>query len=650
MKWFRPECQRAVEKAGTCALTLSPELYRRHRQDADTVELAGPRHITRTSNGNLYCSGTTILYRVVLKYPAQVQPLAGSHTAGSVNKDRCALKNARFTSLGGVAIIDDNYRGRLELLVCDTGSKALVSVHVQFNSDGGSATISTTGSWASPVSLSKFDSELAFLDACRMDDSGHFAFTAADSRGVFLAKLKSARRERLDRKVDSPAVPVCYRLTLVSVVKNDDVLYRPVCLAWKEATQVYVTDCGSDDVKVRAKPGVKIVSFTAGGAVDVLCDSKDVGVPFGISVCESGTGDVIVSDMAGDRLVRIDEKLQATTLAGGHGRRTVDGSGHCCQFNQPKGITTHGNALFVVCGDNSLRLFSPLKQLGVFMATARKFAQTWGILDPRERRHADLRALRRNLSWVGLEAELAGLAIDRDAWFDERRADLRLKADAKAMKGPEGIVPYSTLKAWQLNLRSVCAISTYLTDAGLSEYIAGLRPSQMHSMNVELIYADQALSAFERKQNMKSYINGCDTNRFEKIKRRTTRHFAAVTSDRPFYFSWAFGMTEEAIRASLREDTRLSERTARKESEAKEGKDRERKDGEQNEKEKAPASMLKVFNIVKRQPEMRLRDVYKRKPQHHLYITSIDPLPGGDPNIKDYLLSAGMCCFCCARR
>ena len=517
-----------------------------------------------------------------------------------------------------------DFVGRLELLVCDTKAKSMVSVHIQFNSSGGSGTVSTSGSWVSPVVWSGVDGSAAFIDVCRMDNRLRFALTAEDSRSVLLTQLKPNKRQRLaGSKAGSPLFPVDYSLTQIASVGNSDVLYRPVCLLWKDASEVYVTDFGPDpdtDSRTAAKPGVKIVSFADGGGVDVL--TEECGIPFGIG--QSTSNGIVVSDIKTDRLLAIDEKdSQVKVLAGAGERKTVDGPALSSHFNQPKGIAVHGNTAFVACGD-TLRLFTPLGEQAKFMTNALRLARLHGILDPRERRDAEKRQHARGLLWSEYEKELKAIVADKEDWYAERRRDLGLKSKDANMKGPEGVLPHSALKAWQRNLRSVQAISKYFLDAGCEDYLPHLRSSQLNDMPVETIYGDQALTAYDRKEDAKSYTANRDRNRFEKLKAATGLHFAYVTNARPFYFAsrMRLDMTEAELRSLILKQIRVR--------------------GRKELSDIAPSTAMKgIAHVLRKQPEQRLRDIYKRGPTYRMFVSAVDPLPEGDPDTKDYLLEKG---------
>ena len=366
-----------------------------------------------------------------------------------------------------------------------------------------------------------------------------FAFTTEDSRRVYLAKLKEQEGQ--------------YTLTWLKTVGNADVLYRPVCLVWKAKDEVYVSDLGPPaGIETKAQAGVKMVSFEGkAGYVDIL--SEQCGQPFGIA--RSKSHGVVVSDTKTDRLLAIDEK-RVVSVAGAGERKTVDGTGNSGHFNQPKGIAMTGDVAFVVCeGDNSLRLFSESNAQVRFMAEVLLFARIHGILDPSDRRSADKRAIARGTTWTEYESKLKELCDKRTAWAVERRDELGLKKDTAALKGPEGIVPFSSsIRAWNQNLQSATAISKYITDIGCAEYIAYLDPAQNNDMPVEHIFAGQALTAYDRKEDQRSYTSNRDANRFEKLKASCSDlQFAYVTDPKSQYHLTRprFVLSEQELREGL---------------------------------------------------------------------------------------------------
>ena len=564
---FRPECTAAVRKAKTAILTLHPERYRPWKQRPEPPQMNGLRFVTQVRSGNLFLSGSTALYRAVLKYPLTVTVAAGSTASGTVTK-KVSLGKARFTRLGGSAVINDHF-GRLELLVCDPGSSTLVSVHIHFKSTGGSATVSARDSWVAPVRVLKFSCDLAFQDVCAMGNL-RFALTAENSAAVFLAQLVSEGSRRLGGQIDSPAVPVRYMISMRAEVKAP-VLCRPVCLVWKAENQVFVTDLGhvgpasgSSSTAPTKSGGIRTVTFDSNGNGKVSALTDNCGQPFGIG--QSKTHGLIVSDVKSDRLLSVGHDGNVQVFAGGGTRQTVDGTGASGHFNCPRGLVVEGNSVFVVCEDNSLRLFTFLEEQAKFMESSLAFAQMWGILDPRERRKPEARAERRDLSWNELITGLTSWVADKNAWFVEARERLGLKAKAADLKGPEGVLPFTTFKGIQRNLKAVTAIRQYLADIGCDSYVDHLKPFLLNSMPVETIFAGQALTAYDRKEDMKTYTANLDRNRFEKLKQRTVLPFAYYTDSNPQYWEAPsnFEIDESVIRKLFQSQDRSTERKRRR--------------------------------------------------------------------------------------
>ena len=88
MRAFRQDCIDGVALAHSILLTLAPERYRKWKQESETPDLDGVRFILHVRNGNLYISGTTCLYRVVLHYPIRLSIVAGSSTPPAFSKPR----------------------------------------------------------------------------------------------------------------------------------------------------------------------------------------------------------------------------------------------------------------------------------------------------------------------------------------------------------------------------------------------------------------------------------------------------------------------------------------------------------------------------------------------------------------------------------
>lgn len=622
MMILRPELVNTVRQASSILFTLHPEIYRPWKQYVEPPALNEPRHVMQVRSGNLYISCNQYLVRSVLHYPMQSEIIAGSADRAGTVKRKTRLGSAKFTKLGGCSFIRDEW-GRLELLLADTGAKSLVSLHVQFKSNGGSATVDQANSWAAPVSLTNFEGD-EFLDLCRMGNM-KFAFTTRNKHCVFLGQLSNKTETTLSSgdgggQADSVKVADAFQFALRCTVDDYAKLSRPVSLCYADVDQVYVTDASCSPSG--SKAGVKLIHFVKGDAkstIDVV--TTECGVPLGIGQLDNG--DVVVSDSKSDTLKAINVNTGAVRLyAGGGVRKRQDGTGKTGHFCAPKGIAVEGDTVYVVCGDGSVRMFTFLEETARYMEKIWSYARAYGVLDPSERRKPGVRdELRRD----GIDAcitKLDTIVQDHKEWKKQRKLELGMPSRAQDMKGPEGVPPMQAQNGWIQNFNALKTLSAYFKAIGRAEFADSLLVAFMNSMAVEHIFAGQIRSIYDRKETAKMFLSNRDRNRWEKIKSRAILPHAYCTSDRKEQYL----IHDVKINIDLSDLRDLWQTRASARSVQSRLPDRN-----------PPLSVKMLVHIASRQREQANRDKLRRPPGLPLHLPSVQPSSDAiDDN--DYLL------------
>ena len=135
----------------------------------------------------------------------------------------------------------------------------------------------------------------------------------------------------------------------------------PHGVAVDAAGNVYVADHGNEKIR-KVTPGGVVTTFAgsgAAGSADGTGAAASFSSPFGVAVDRSGN--VYVSDSAGNRIRKILPGGLVTTLAGSGAQGSADGTGTAASFALPHGVAVDGAGNVYVADrqNNRIRRIAP---------------------------------------------------------------------------------------------------------------------------------------------------------------------------------------------------------------------------------------------------------------------------------------------------
>lgn len=125
---------------------------------------------------------------------------------------------------------------------------------------------------------------------------------------------------------------------------------------------IFVADSANNTIrKVTAAGTVSTFAGTAGsqGSADGTGSAARFTEPFGVAVDTSGN--LYVADTSNNRIRKITAAGVVTTLAGGSGQGSTDGTGTAARFNEPRGVAVDGSGNVYVADyqNHTLRKITP---------------------------------------------------------------------------------------------------------------------------------------------------------------------------------------------------------------------------------------------------------------------------------------------------
>jgi hypothetical protein len=150
-------------------------------------------------------------------------------------------------------------------------------------------------------------------------------------------------------------------------------LLNPTGVTVDASGNIYLADGGDHTVrKVSASGAVTTLAGGSGlaGSADGTGTSARFVYPFAIAV--DGNGNVYVTDIGNHNIRKITAGGSVTTLAGGAGAGSLDGSGSAAQFSFPEGIAVDASGTVYVSDTNNhtLRKISPAGAVTTFAGVA----------------------------------------------------------------------------------------------------------------------------------------------------------------------------------------------------------------------------------------------------------------------------------------
>ena len=224
-----------------------------------------------------------------------------------------------------------------------------------------------------------------------------------------------------------------------------------------------------------------------------------------------------------------------SVLAGGGAHS--DGPALDGRIDTPKGLVVEGATVFVVCGNTKLRMYGRSEELVHYLASCLKFAQAWGILDPREKNSMSDRERIRGIDFASGIRALEEIQEDRDEWYVEARERLQLPAIAVGMKGPEGVPCFLTYRAWRSNTSQVKKLEEFVRIAASPEHAKHVALSRLNSIPTEHLFGAVVNLDYQRTETMETYVPLVDRHRDEFLKSQCRNDFAHVTQVNPVYWN-----------------------------------------------------------------------------------------------------------------
>lgn len=257
--------EKVVIAGGPLVHTLAPELHRPWKQPKENEKwhLKNARFLFQSRNGNLFVSCSTYLLRAQLSYPIAITLLAGKPNFSGEAKAFDALtplKDVRFQDLGAAASVLD-IPGHICMLVADSGSKSLVSCHVAFTSNSGSASVKAADSFASPVQLKSMPAGFAPVGVCALANR-HFALSSSSSASIAVGTLLTTSMKNQSVGRSSRRLATRFSFSCKLLVTGNG-LVKPICLIGASPSELYVADHGADAVlriDVEKKQVISIVT------------------------------------------------------------------------------------------------------------------------------------------------------------------------------------------------------------------------------------------------------------------------------------------------------------------------------------------------------------------------------------------------------
>ncbi len=149
--------------------------------------------------------------------------------------------------------------------------------------------------------------------------------------------------------------------------------WTPAALAADSAGNLYVGDGGNHAIR-KITPAGEVTTLAGGagnGSVDGTGAAAKFNYPWGVAV--DGSGNVIVADSGNQTIRRVTPAGVVTTLAGLSGSvGSADGTGAAARFNSPQGVVTDsaGNVFVADTVNHTIRKMTPGGVVTTFAGTA----------------------------------------------------------------------------------------------------------------------------------------------------------------------------------------------------------------------------------------------------------------------------------------